>query len=171
MPDRAGHGDHGRGRAEGPFAGRQDGRGRPRRDGRAEAQPERRQGERDECDGGLGRPGRHRDQADDAQADPQQRDQAQRDVADREPGEERTERGGTGQGPERETLLVGPAVQDTVDEDRATDDRGRERVAREQRHEGSGGEGRSREQPRVEERIGVAPRAHDREHGDDGGRE
>ena len=55
-------------------------------------------------------------------------------------GEQRPERGRAGQGTEGQALLVRPAVQDAIDEDRAADDRGRERIAGEQRHERGGRE-------------------------------
>ena len=61
-----------------------------------------------------------------------------------------------GERAEREALLVGAAVEHAVDEDGAADDRGRERVAGEQRDEGRGRERQDPEQPRVEERVGAA---------------
>ena len=54
--------------------------------------------------------------------------------------QERPDGGRAGQRAEGEALLVGPAVEDAVDEHRPTDDRGRERVAGQQRHERRGAE-------------------------------
>ena len=87
----------------------------------------------------------------------------QRQGPDREAADERPDGRRRRQGAEREPLVVRAAVEDAVDEHRPADDRGREGEAGEQRDERGGAEGHAPEQPRIEERVGPAEAADDRE--------
>ena len=89
-------------------------------------------------------------------AESDERHEAQRQDADGEPGDEGPDRRRAGERAQRQTLLVGPAVQHAIDEHRAADDRGRERVAGQQRDERGRRERPDREEPRVEERVADA---------------
>ena len=80
------------------------------------------------------------------------------------PGHEGADRRRAGERPEREPLLVGPAVQHPVDEHRAADDRRREAVARSAPETSVADENDARaEQPRVEERVADPEAADDRQ--------
>ena len=70
---------------------------------------------------------------------------------------------------ERGALDVGPAVEDAVHEDRAAEDRRRERVPGEERDERRGREDTVAEETRVDERLRDAQPAHDREDARDDG--
>ena len=152
-PEHPGDGHDRRRRPERATPGRLHGRGRARGDGQPEPEPERAEPERDGLEARLRRPARHREEAADAQRQPAERDEPERDDPDDEARGERPDRGRAGQRPEREALLVRTAVQDPVDEHRATDDRGRERVARQQGHERGRRERHAPEEARVEERV------------------
>src|SRR5439155_25240746 len=62
-----------------------------------------------------------------------------------------------------EALIVRPAIQDAVDEYGTADDRGRERVAGEERDERRRGERGATEEARVEERLRSPKPADDRQ--------
>ena len=92
----------------------------------------------------------------DGGGEPDQRDEPVARDADREAGQQGAERGRAGQRPEGQALLVRAAVQHPVDEDRATDDRGREGIAGQQRDEGRGAERDVPEEADIQERIRAA---------------
>ena len=153
MPEHPGDRHDRRGRPERAPPGRLHGRGRARRHGQPEPEPEGAEPERDGLEARLRRPARHREEAGDAEREPAERDEPERDDPDDEARRECPDRRRAGQRPERETLLVRAAVQDPVHEHRATDDRGRERIARQQRHERGRRERHAPEEARVEERV------------------
>ena len=124
-----------------------------------------------DADGRRGRPARHHDQRADRRDEPDQRHEAQRQDPDDEPGRERADRRRPRERAQRQALVVGAAVEHAIDEHRAADDRGGQRVARQRGDHGRRREAGVAEQPRVEERVADAQPAHDggdaRDHGDD----
>ena len=86
------------------------------------------------------------------------------------PDSEGSDGGRAGQGAQRESLLVGTAVEHAIDEHRPADDRGRERVAGQERHQRGGRERPDREEPRIEERVADAQAADDPDRREDDGR-
>ena len=77
----------------------------------------------------------HRDQPGDRERQADEGHRRSERTRTAKPGAERADGRRAGERAEGQPLLVGPAVEDAVDEDGAADDRGRERVAGQQRHE------------------------------------
>ena len=109
------------------------------------------------------RPARHPQQRPGRREQPDERHEPQREVADREPRDERPDGRRGGERAQRDLLLLGAAVEDAIDEHRPADDRGRERVAGQEGHEGRRRERQALEQARIDERVRPAEAADDRE--------
>ena len=94
---------------------------------------EQREREGGALDGGGGCPAGHLPQPDDAGTQPDDRHQLERQEPHREPGQQRPHGRRSRQGPQRQPLLVGTAVEHPVHEHRGAHDRRGEAVPGEQR--------------------------------------
>ena len=96
----------------------------------------------------------HPPEAEGTQPEAAERRIAEREPPPDEPARERADGRGAGQGAERELLGLRPPIEDPIHEHGRADDRGRERVAREQTEDDRRREGRLPELAQVEEGLG-----------------
>ena len=141
----------------GRCAGRLDGCCRPRRDGQPEARAEDGQVAGERLEAGVGPPAGRQPEAGGADRHAQHgRSAARRPLRSSRPPTHGAARDGRGQRGERQRRLIRSGIQHAVDEDRAADDGGRQRVAGQQAHRVGRREAAVREESRVDQRRRAA---------------